>query len=75
MIGQILPNNNERCYNNFSTAFYGVNTPIDVNFGPAIFSALTWTECGAWTGALIIIITLVLRNTLNTLVTVSHIWP
>jgi hypothetical protein len=27
MIGQILPNNNERCYNNFSSTFREVNTP------------------------------------------------
>jgi hypothetical protein len=28
MIGQILPNNNERCYNNFSPTFREVNTPL-----------------------------------------------
>jgi hypothetical protein len=28
MIGQILPNNNERCYINFSPTFREVNTPI-----------------------------------------------
>jgi hypothetical protein len=27
MIEQILPNNNERCYSNFSTTFREVNTP------------------------------------------------
>jgi hypothetical protein len=27
MIGQILPNNNERCYSNFSPTFREVNTP------------------------------------------------
>jgi hypothetical protein len=28
MIGQILPNNNERCYNNFSPTFREMNAPI-----------------------------------------------
>jgi hypothetical protein len=28
MIGQILPNNNERCYSNFSPTFREVNTPL-----------------------------------------------
>jgi hypothetical protein len=28
MIGKILPNNNERCYNNFSPTFHEVNTPF-----------------------------------------------
>jgi hypothetical protein len=28
MIGQILSNNNERCYNNFSPTFRKVNTPL-----------------------------------------------
>jgi hypothetical protein len=28
MIGQILPNNNERCYSNFSPTFREVNTPF-----------------------------------------------
>jgi hypothetical protein len=27
MIGQILPNNNKRCYSNFSPTFHEVNTP------------------------------------------------
>jgi hypothetical protein len=27
MIGQILPNNNETCYSNFSPIFHEVNTP------------------------------------------------
>jgi hypothetical protein len=30
MIGQILPNNNEICYNNFSPTFREVNTPFVV---------------------------------------------
>jgi hypothetical protein len=28
MIGQILPNNNERCYSNFSLTFHQLNTPL-----------------------------------------------
>jgi hypothetical protein len=31
MIGQILPNNNERCYSNFSPTFREVNTPLITN--------------------------------------------
>jgi hypothetical protein len=31
MIGQILPNNNERCYSNFSPTFREVNTPLHGN--------------------------------------------
>jgi hypothetical protein len=31
MIGQILPNNNERCYSNFSPTFREVNTPSDAD--------------------------------------------
>jgi hypothetical protein len=27
MVKQILPNNNEKCYNNFSATFREVNTP------------------------------------------------
>jgi hypothetical protein len=40
MIGQILPNNNERCYNNFSATFREVNTPLLLNcvpFSAAVF--------------------------------------
>jgi hypothetical protein len=32
MIGQILPNNNETCYSNFSPTFREVNTPEAGNF-------------------------------------------
>jgi hypothetical protein len=27
MVGQILPNNNERCYSNFLSTFQQLNTP------------------------------------------------
>jgi hypothetical protein len=33
MIEQILPNNNERCYSNFSPTFREVNTPSVTNGG------------------------------------------
>jgi hypothetical protein len=35
MIGQILPNNNERCYSNFSPAFCEMNTPTYVHKNPS----------------------------------------
>jgi hypothetical protein len=28
MVGQILPNNNEKCYSNFSPKFYQLNTAL-----------------------------------------------
>jgi hypothetical protein len=46
MIGQILPNNNERCYSNFSHTFREVNTPlvfdIDVPMLDTLFVSLVY---------------------------------
>jgi hypothetical protein len=33
MVGQILPNNNEMCYSNFSPKFSQLNTALDPQFG------------------------------------------
>jgi hypothetical protein len=41
MIGQILPNNNERCYSNFSPTFREVNTPRVV-----LVVGNAWYGCG-----------------------------
>jgi hypothetical protein len=32
MVGQILPNNNEKCYSNFSPKFSQLNTALVVQF-------------------------------------------
>jgi hypothetical protein len=45
MIGQILPNNNERCYSNFSPTFREVNTP-PVLSGPYASILAQWEYTG-----------------------------
>jgi hypothetical protein len=40
MVGQILPNNNEKCYSNFSPNFSQLNTPL-IAFG--------WQQAVGWT--------------------------
>jgi hypothetical protein len=39
MVGQILPNNNEKCYSNFSPQLFHLNTP----FGK--WQGLVWCHC------------------------------
>jgi hypothetical protein len=44
MIRQILPNNNKKCYRNFSQKFLDLNTPL-VEVSPAAFSTTDRSVC------------------------------
>jgi hypothetical protein len=52
MIGQILPNNNERCYINFSHTFREVNTPsmLLAEQAVAACSGALRGQCSSWRG-------------------------
>jgi hypothetical protein len=48
MIGQILQNNNEKYYNNFSSTFHPLNTPSSACFSRAALGALTGLVVPWW---------------------------